>query len=1484
MSRMHKIPIIQHLKVYRWKSLTEKELYNFGTDSIDKGIHIPQTIYKDHSIEDAVFRIGAYIQKNVDDTFYIWVKNEPLLFSINGIKWHGYNVNPFKSVDHTSPSLNEPISYTYKQGLFGNHNNINIVFSKDLPKELRQNKYYFSEVKGNKYDYYKKHDDKLGLLRDLTVTNVSVSSENFIQIHLYAQLKDIFLPDIFDKVHTSKHIDMVQWINDPSKILYKLYKKHKMRPDLVRQLTNIDRITKINVINMFSILSKTGYCKISVDHTGEIIFNYIFDSRSPAKLTDISAHKSTLVNLLQNVFKQSIVLKYRSLNANIKFEVHNSGFKLLTKKVSENIDIFHIVKPPEMNKSKMLLTTIYKRSTNYGQNTNIYDYIRSRINIGITKQELINEILNLGITDNIDDMINDELNAMSMESEIKEKNKLSLQNNGTIVLFEPIAQGYNVLIVNCPNYEEIQYLKYWLSRIMSISIDHKAKQVIPVVPVIQPQESPRKESPASSEESISFDDDSIDFDMDIGGGAAKHNYLISMLQQADKDLFGENYARDKCQSAFQPVVFSKEYKDKLEKNNQLHFDNIVEYGSSSDNINHYACPRLWCPQSKVPLDVNDANAKCPLDNEEPMQMFWNNDKNKKRYVKLIKPNERGICVPCCMKKEPKTDEIRKCKAFLDPIQEAPKDRSSPVPDTRTKQTLYNDENYIMHQSAPIPVGRYASVPEYLHKIFSKEPHTLCTKTLTKTNACLVRRGIRNSKNNSIVYAVSYLLGFKSKKEFIKDIQKRLDILSFISLDNGYICKQFMSMREIVPQDNAKLLKQYNAFIRKKDITTGNLSRMLNIYYAYTRFIDYISSNEYAMDKMPQYLYALVNRLYDVVVIVWEKKDNDIYFQCPLHTNINVEQNPTVTMLLKDGKYYEPLEFKIRSAPGVKLVQLKEHPQLQDIIVKCPFSDYDASDMISTYRHLYTLQNWIKSRVLNNHNKFRIKKILINSDLSISNVLTKGNLLLFFPTISISLLPTMMKEFGVKNKNVIFYDDIVNNKFNINVLKNDLDIFAEKCNGLNINFLVGEIRTDKNTEYNTILTIPDNQQIAPGNILHTYDGSNEFYQHVENSTKKSKEWYELKKMVINRIIKKYRTDDQLADLNQKKRADRIVQLLTLFDSKQPLKKIKIILEELSLISTIIGLKKALAVSYNYNDSTVQERKNEFLFSQNALINNGAKVIPDFLLYYHKALPNIRNQNTNIIDVQLANTVSFKPTNTSSRPPFFEGKLEKLGSKWILHKKSKWLNMVYIKTVYNKNIIQSFVEWLSVQLGLLVTYDDVLNSTRQKYFTILNNKDDMFEILQDSAYFIRWQKVAKKTFITVQLFWDKFYSKLTTLERQKYATEVLSDLENMYSTDLNILSISELFNISILTLHRGKYGKFDASEGRGELNDLLLSSTLYSAKQNMTQRPLVILNKINEKICSAYYLVVEAAQPDAIYMKYTDVPANIKLLVDAHLASS
>jgi hypothetical protein len=49
--------------------------------------------------------------------------------------------------------------------------------------------------------------------------------------------------------------------------------------------------------------------------------------------------------------------------------------------------------------------------------------------------------------------------------------------------------------------------------------------------------------------------------------------------------------------------------------------------------------------------------------------------------------------------------------------------------------------------------------------------------------------------------------------------------------------------------------------------------------------------------------------------------------------------------------------------------------------------------------------------------------------------------------------------------------------------------------------------------------------------------------------------------------------------------------------------------------------------------------------------------------------------------------------------------------------------------------------------------------------------------------------------------------------------------------------------------------------------------------MESRPLIIFNKINEKQLTAYYLVVENNNPN-IYMKYMDIPDNIKILIEAH----
>ena len=171
---------------------------------------------------------------------------------------------------------------------------------------------------------------------------------------------------------------------------------------------------------------------------------------------------------------------------------------------------------------------------------------------------------------------------------------------------------------------------------------------------------------------LEYDLDDLEDEDDLlfGGaiGKDKHSYFVNLIEAVDKPLIVNNYARDKCQSDFQPIVLTKEEKENLEKNKMTHYDNILEYGSSKNRLNYYICPRLWCPTSKIPLDVNDKEAKCPIENEEPMKLFFDKNPYKKRYIKLIKPDEKGLCAPCCGKKQQKKEDLEKCKILSDEIE------------------------------------------------------------------------------------------------------------------------------------------------------------------------------------------------------------------------------------------------------------------------------------------------------------------------------------------------------------------------------------------------------------------------------------------------------------------------------------------------------------------------------------------------------------------------------------------------------------------------------------------------------------------------------------------------------------------------------------------------------------------------------------------------------------------------------------------------
>ena len=110
----------------------------------------PPFIYSDDNMEDALNKIALSIKEQnprLELPYYAWANNKSLLFNIDAIKWSGYNVNPFKSENRDNKrEIDEPINYSYNSSELFNYDDINIVFSNDIPN-LKTNQYYFINKK-----------------------------------------------------------------------------------------------------------------------------------------------------------------------------------------------------------------------------------------------------------------------------------------------------------------------------------------------------------------------------------------------------------------------------------------------------------------------------------------------------------------------------------------------------------------------------------------------------------------------------------------------------------------------------------------------------------------------------------------------------------------------------------------------------------------------------------------------------------------------------------------------------------------------------------------------------------------------------------------------------------------------------------------------------------------------------------------------------------------------------------------------------------------------------------------------------------------------------------------------------------------------------------------------------------------------------------------------------------------------------------------
>lgn len=1526
------------IKIYRWFSKDNYKIYLFdkSKDSIsDKNTTlIKEYIYQDDNLEDALNKIALYIkhiEKDIGDKFYCWNKKTSLSHKINNIIWKGYNVNPFLSVDRKSKQLDEEISYNLENKLF-DLERINIVFQDDMPDDLKQNKYYFLDRKKPSYQIYKNKDQNLFNLISQETKNIKKINEKYHRVDLYCKLSNkIILSNLFDNLQTKKNIALIQWINDTSKILYKIQKNHYIKYEQLYNWCNIDKISRVNCINIYYIIAKSCYCKITITNEGNIIFSYIFDIRRNIRWDIIKKSKDILVNYLQKHIKEKIRMEEVSLKLNISFAIDNTTFSNLTNKISSFIDIFAV--KLTKNKDKQTLNCVYKRSSNYSENLNINDYILSRYNLGITKEDIVNELINLGLTENTKDEVDNVIDNIDLNLE---KKFIKKKDNGTIVNIIKSNIGFDIEIINSANYKELNYLIYWITKIISasrnvvIKKEQAKKQIIPekTSPKIEEKEvddydldkidSDNEDEKLGELEYDLGDDDDDDLLMGGAIGKDKHSYFVNLIEAVDKPLIANNYARDKCQSDFQPIVLTKEEKENLEKNKMTHYDNILEYGSSKNRLNYYICPRLWCPISKIPLNVDDPEAKCPVENEQPMKLFFDKNPNKKRYIKLIKPDEKGLCAPCCGKKQQKKEELDKCKILSDEIDLDDEDDKTEIKsvsisikkdDDKSVKKDDKDINYLMNQRAPIPQNRYGSIPEALHNLLLNDvPYSMCSKIINKTQKCFIKKGIvhRNTnikenivKNDSILYCIAELLGFKNKKLLINDIIKKLDIITYISLENGEICKSFMDIREIIAENNTKLKKSYNKNKKLFNILKSNddkdmnsLSRLLNIYKSYKKFINFLSSDDYPIDKTPYYLYLLVATLYKKLLIIWEYSgDSEVNILCPVYSSYSdiltsLELNPEVLMILKDGSYYEPIEFKNKYELIDNNIRLNNFPNVLNVLNECNKHNNKYSNTFNIYQNLYTYYQWIATTG-DNYSRFNIDTIFINNDLSLSFVLTKNNILLNFDKISISVLPKLITDMNIKK--ILFFDDII--KTNINITNISKDVYAKivkKCDQLDIRYIIGDILSSDDKLFSSNINIPE-QKLTGQNIIHT-NTRNGLYNYIENENKISYNWFNLQKYIADVLIKKY-NDTKFNNLyGTNKKIELINNLYDKYFEKLNNKNIvKIILEELPIYNTLTPITNVsnwinniiLYYKYDFMSSIVKDKKDELVFSQNALFNDGKYTIPELLLKYHKSMPNSFSNFDNYI---LKDLISTNQNSNVELPSIFFGDYENMKSKWVSRKKGKWVNMAIVKSKYTKDKFIEFVNWLSQYLNIRISYDEINNIVNSYYRKIIIDKRYNLELFEDPSLLNEWFNNIKIKPISKQKFISEYFNKYTNADLNRILDNIISE-NKLFPSDITFKVISDVFNISILLIHRIKYGSTTESDKRNDLNDLKLSSTFISATNNMDERPLFIFEKNNDKTSNIYYPVIEKNETNItinnLYMKYKLVPDNIKLLISLHM---
>lgn len=1444
------------------------------------------TVWPDDRVIYGLTKVLKHMHKS-DILPFAWNQNGLLRFDWPTLEIDPAAVDPW---EHPLQVVSRQPHYTPHQ-LMGN-DDLNVIFYEDvkgLPEERLH--MYFPDIKERTrllpqkmIDTTESYLSRIWTVQVPTIREISTKIRGIAYRASFDTSRfQTSLSDIFEGQQATSRTQMIQWIDDVTRVMYKLYKKHTITANMLNKWTNRYKIPKVPCIVFYDIWNKSStFSKVQIQEDGVVMLTYSIDSKDHTigGIQEIEEHANKTVQRLGELLGTPVAgMEMADISYDCSMSVSMIGINANTLMNRIHTALGNAVPllfpVPKGGHETVRNEYIFKRASNLDYDFSVAEMLQSLLEYRVDMESIRKLFLEFGHTNAQFDSAVEELAFAETQGKVVRPAIDMDRSDPPIISFSQKNGSLLIGIKHLPSIEEARRGLRWFASILfstihSLKKEEKLVEVVSVGPseeeepsveeaeaeVAEGEEAPsRRSSPFEFEEEeegevspIIRSESSESFEFD-GGGL---RYLLDRLQKADNAIFAnekKNYAKG-CQKPFQPLVMTREEWDA----SKAKVANSILYRG-----NYYSCPRIWCQETGVVMTEEEfkKKGKCPGKGEDPT--ILRPDPNI-RFIGLKKSalieNKQKLHFPCCFK----SDQLKKAyekgetyedlTVYNDKGKEVKFDQGkAPKKEEKRRGVVMGEETYIFKKREPVPErGRYGSIPKSLYGLFY--PQLAEQATNITTQETIIRYGLgvqEDSLMESIAYVLDLEPGKKNKEGLIEKLLEVLDPLTFLSLEGGAILSAFVShgppgvtydsWRNWIDQ-----YPEYKATMGIDDPTMGpendKIIREMKIYEAYLRFVHHLQSND---EKNTRILYNLL-ALYGVLLVIWErgKTSDDISLSCPYFLGYDelLEIIPSFrnryVMLLHDSHtkypYYEPLEIRALNQPPMIEMTLDKYPMVQDLMAKCPVP-YARDDFAVVERvrgMIYWIGNLFESF---DAKQFLPKTVVLGSDLHIEGLITNNMLWVQLPRISFEVLPKFVEMLASMKlePQLAYHEDLDHRLPEASVRRDLLDLFRNKCESFG---------------FRVYSKVPPPAPVVP--VVSVM--ANRHTARFEGIDQELRELRDVQLKIARYFL--YNYSEKVAPHIDKPRKKFIDAVLTLV-LKDLWKKgdapvssrvrllVKTAVEEMPLIYGTEALQQwihtIILEPYHFYDSNLYTDHQAWVFSQLA-VEAGLPsdvVVPTAAKPRKSSIPTQDDLHTVQLDEQReAPFLAEVPLMAQEG----EVNIEEMPTKW-----KQIIKLMRLKEYAPRHIINLFT-WIAHKIHSPMAWKDVQHI---KYVQISNifqklSKDAFTKavepMLEEPTFRNIWiTRLHQSKTITPSRLMEVMWSERTQLGNilKEVADTEPSPLWPMY-LDLQIMA--QLLDIFILVIFRKSYIK---GEKVSDIENYRLSSKLYCNQYTTLERPLILL---------------------------------------------